>query len=246
MSLHREIARQGEFLFRHRSVLPLLTLPLFAGGFRSYEYVQGSHAKTEMWQLACLAISLVGVGVRAWTAGFLPTGTSGRNTCEQVADRLNVTGPYSVSRHPLYLGNGFIWLGVALLFRTWWMPLVVTTSFALYYERIMYAEESFLRDKFGAAFDEWAARTPGFFPDLRRWRRSDLAFSWRTALRREYTAAVAVAAVFLAFDVVGETVVVGRPQVDRRWLITVVAVVAFYVVVRAVERRTRLLHVPGR
>ena len=41
--------------------------------------------------------------------------------------------------------------------------------FWLYYERIMLAEEEFLRARYGKAFDDWAARTPAFLPNFRHW-----------------------------------------------------------------------------
>ena len=62
---------------------------------------------------------------------------------------LNTSGLYSVVRHPLYLGNYLMWLGVALFSRTWWAPVIVSLVFWLYYERIMFAEEEFLRRQFG-------------------------------------------------------------------------------------------------
>ena len=49
---------------------------------------------------------------RAWAIGTTPAGTSGRNTKEQVAEVLNSTGIYSIVRHPLYVGNYFMWIGI--------------------------------------------------------------------------------------------------------------------------------------
>lgn len=64
------------------------------------------------WAWSCIAVSLFGLLIRAVTIGFTPKGTSGRNTKEgQVAEVLNTKGIYSVVRHPLYLGNYFMWLG---------------------------------------------------------------------------------------------------------------------------------------
>ncbi|MGC9453013.1 MAG: methyltransferase family protein, partial [Oceanipulchritudo sp.] len=51
-------------------------------------------------------------------------GTSGRNTKQQVAYSLNTTGFYSVVRNPLYLGNFFMYLGIALFTHHWWLVLV--------------------------------------------------------------------------------------------------------------------------
>ena len=53
--------------------------------------------------------------IRIYTVGTTPAGTSGRNRDKQIAEKLNKTGVYSIIRHPLYLGNLLIWLGVAFL-----------------------------------------------------------------------------------------------------------------------------------
>ena len=72
--------------------------------------------------------------------------TSGRNTSEgQVADTINQTGMYSMVRHPLYVGNFIMWLGIALFTASIWFVLLFIAVYWLYYERIMYAEEQFMR-----------------------------------------------------------------------------------------------------
>ncbi|MBW6498500.1 MAG: DUF1295 domain-containing protein [Bacteroidales bacterium] len=63
----------------------------------------------------CLFFCLLGFGIRIYIVGHTPKNTSGRNTSGQLADELNTTGVYSVVRHPLYLGNFFMWLGMAVI-----------------------------------------------------------------------------------------------------------------------------------
>ena len=100
-----------------------------------------------------------GLAIRAYTVGHAPRGTSGRNTMVQRADMLNTTGSYSLARHPLYLGNYLMWLGIVFFVGVWWLAIICTPVFWIYCERIMYAEEAFLGDRFGRNFHEWAART---------------------------------------------------------------------------------------
>ena len=52
--------------------------------------------------------------------------TSGRSTKEQVADALNTKGIYSTVRHPLYLGNYFMWIGIVMFTYNIWFVLVVS------------------------------------------------------------------------------------------------------------------------
>ena len=96
--------------------------------------------------------------------GFVPKDTSQRNTGRPQAAALNTTGLYSLVRHPLYVGNYLMWLGVALFTGAWWAPVIVSLVFWLYYERIMFAEEEFLRRRFGGDYTAWASTVPAFLP----------------------------------------------------------------------------------
>jgi len=75
--------------------------------------------------------------------GYAPRGTSGRHTLRQEAKRLNSSGMYSLLRHPLYLGNALMWLGISLFVHVWWVVVISMLIFWIYYERIMFAEEEF-------------------------------------------------------------------------------------------------------
>jgi len=83
----------------------------------------------------------LGLFIRAYAVGHTPANTSGRNTKEQLADELNTTGIYSMVRHPLYLGNFFMWLGAAVLTKNGWFIVAFILLYWIYYERIMFAEE---------------------------------------------------------------------------------------------------------
>ncbi len=186
MALREQWEQSGNWLFRYRSYLPLALLPLFALTFALSNDLPNALVHTPLWELGCLSISLLGLAFRAWVVGQVPPGTSGRNTQQQVAAVLNTTGPYSIVRHPLYLANFFTMLGVALWTTLWWFALLFTALFWLYYERIMFAEEEFLRRKFGKAFEQWAQQTPAIIPNFRQYRPAIHPFSVRKVLRQEY------------------------------------------------------------
>lgn len=246
MTLRHRWERSGNWLFRHRSYLPLAPLALALLCMRAFHYPGGSRAAARDWELFCLAVAGVGLAVRGWTIGHTPRGTSGRNTCGQIAETLNTTGPYSVVRHPLYVGNFLIWMGIAMFVRSGWLLLVVSLFFWLCYERIMFAEEEFLRARFGAAFEEWAARTPAFLPAPRRWKPPPLPFSLRNAVRREYSALFGIIATFSLLEAVGDLVARGRVDPGALWPVLFPLGLAVYLLLRTLKRRTRLLHVEGR
>jgi protein-S-isoprenylcysteine O-methyltransferase Ste14 len=244
--LRDEFRKSGEWLFRRRSYLPLLLIVLFPAAFADYRYPFDSSFGARVWELCCLGVSLVGEGVRVLTVGFAPAGTSGRNTLGQVAEVLNTTGAYSLVRHPLYLGNFLIWLGITLVPRVWWFSLLVTLIWWLYYERIMFAEEEFLQEKFGDAFRDWAGRTPALIPKLSNWRKPALPFSLKSVIRREYSTCFAIIAVYTALAGIGEIVVYGRPGIHRMWLVIFSISLVLYLAVRIIKKNTAWLHAAGR
>lgn len=247
MTLREELERSGNWLFRWRSYLPvLMILPevLAVNDFHGGRYAE---AGIDPWGLACLGISLVGLSIRIVTVGYVPKGTSGRNTREgQVAESLNTTGMYSLVRHPLYLGNFISWLGISLYPQHWWLCVIFVLAFWLYYERIVFAEEEFLYRKFGRRWLEWAQQTPTFIPRLWGWKPPELPFSLRTVLRREYSGLLSVVGCFYGLELYSHAVAQHRLVVHPVWTTIFVATVLVYLTLRTLKKTTSLLAVEGR
>ena len=246
MGLKREFENQGNWLFRWRSYFPALFLPLVLLAFVGYHYPFGSYQLHEQWESMCLAISVLGLAIRAGTIAYTPADTSGRNTKEQVAASLNTTGIYSLVRHPLYLGNYLIVLGAILAPGVWWLPVVFTLAFWLYYERIMFAEEKFLRNKFGEEFTSWAAATPAFVPRLTGWRPNRLPGCWKNVLKREYTALMMLVLLHTGMEFVEHLVIDRRVVYEPFWVAFLIIGTLTYLALRALKRHTSLLNSAGR
>lgn len=253
MLLKDRFVAHGSFLFRWRSYLPLLLLLPVLLAIPDSGHLErwfGERAE-DAWRVFCVFIAFTGLAVRVATVGFVPAGTSGRHTQTQCARVLNTTGLYSVVRNPLYLGNLITIFGLALSVEVWWLVLVVGACALLYYERVIYAEESYLHAKFGAAYEAWAARTPALVPDLRRWRRPELPFSVRSALRREYHGfyliVVATVLIELVADMIGEgRSFSGWVREDYGWIVFLALGSIIYLALRVIRKRTTWLVVPGR
>jgi protein-S-isoprenylcysteine O-methyltransferase Ste14 len=213
-----EMRKQGIWLFRWRSFLPFVIVPLFIVSLRKYTYPVGSHLLDRFWEFFCFAISLLGLAIRIYTVGYVPKGTSGRGTRILKAQELNTTGIYSIVRHPLYLGNFVIWIGIVLAARSILLAIFCFSAFYLYYIRIIIAEEAFLSEKFGKNFTQWADKTPMLFPKFKLWRKSAQPFSWQVVLSREYTGFFVITASFLAIEMVGDRFYEGKWQLDWLWL----------------------------
>ena len=232
----------GDTLFRHRSWLPLLLIPIVLLSFLGRRDPFSSHTAGLIWELGCFAIVLVGVALRVVTTGTSPRGTSGRNTREQKAATLNTTGPYSIVRHPLYVANFLIALGVSLFPRAWCLPIIVSLATVLYYERIAAREEEFLDARFGAAFRRWADAVPAVVPSFRAWRPPAQRFDGRRALEREFYVVSEVAVAFFVLDVLGDYAAHGRLELDPVWTTVAALGVALFVVMwtrKKLRRRSR-------
>ena len=179
MALIHSFEKSGNKLFRYRGQIPMILFILSAPAIYFTDYSLFFENENYRWILLITSalISLSGQVIRAIAIGTSSKHTSGRNTKEQVAEALNTTGIYSTLRHPLYLGNYFMWIGIVLYVGNIYFFLVVSLLFWLYYERIMFAEERFLERKFGDSYMNWSLKVPAFIPSFKNYEKNDIPFS---------------------------------------------------------------------
>lgn len=110
-------------------------------------------------------------------------------------EELTVTGPYSHTRNPLYLGSLILAVGFALASRSWIVAAVILGLFFFIYLPVIRGEEVFLRQQF-PRFDDYASNVPRLFPRLTSYRPGEGSFSLDLYRKhREYNAALGAAAV---------------------------------------------------
>jgi protein-S-isoprenylcysteine O-methyltransferase Ste14 len=245
------MVRHGQVSFRNRGLFALILLPPYALALKQSDWLpqQWGDRSHAAWHTICLVVSLSGLALRVLTAGTVPRRTSGRNKAKgQVADSLNTTGVYSVLRNPLYVANFLTVLGVLMLPAVWWMVVLGSCLYWMWYERIILAEESFLRGKFGAEYEAWAQRTPALLPSFRHYRSPSLPFSVKTAIKREYLTLTSLTFWFLLASN-AESLVARRPGAlfhEFEAIILGSFVLLACLVIRILRQHTRLLHVAGR
>ena len=102
------------------------------------------------------SLALLGVLLRGWAAGHLSK--------EEV---LCTSGPYALTRNPLYLGS--FWIGTGFTVSGGHILFVVLflLFFGWIYVRTMRCEEAILRANFGEAFERWRRDVPLFLPKVR-------------------------------------------------------------------------------
>lgn len=245
MPLKENFESTGNFLFKWRSFLPLLTIGLFLVAMKYSSHPQGKHYPGLLWEGICFAVSLFGLAIRVFTVGFVPKGTSGRTTNKPRASSLNTTGMYSIIRHPLYTGNFFIWLGVSMFPRSLVLVIALILLFSLYYWLIILAEEKILREKFGNTFVEWAHRTPLLFPRFRNWQKAALPFSLKTVLKREHTTFFAIIAIFTCLEIGEDSFYPGKLEFDPVWVSIFLTGLCSYIILLTLKKKG-FLDVEGR
>ena len=213
-----QIAATGDVLFRWRSYLPLLLLPVFIASLADSRV-----HPPPVWEAGCFVVSLLGLAVRGFVVGTAPAGTSERGTRRPAAAVLNTSGAYSIVRHPLYLANALIFFGASLLPAAWYLPIIVVLAGLLYYERIAAREEAFLLQRFGSQFTDWAAEVPAMVPRLSRYRPPATAFNLRKVITQECHGLFAIGAAFFVLDTIGRSLEARAFSVDHRWLTVFVA-----------------------
>ncbi len=248
MALREEFEKQGDWLFRKRSYLPVIILPLLILAIKDESIIREHFGIvfSNVYELSCILISSLGLIIRAITIGFTPKGTSGRNTGNQRADELNTKGIYSVVRHPLYLGNFLMFFGVFLFMKTWWLVLIAVAYTWIYYERIMYREEEFLRGKFGDNYVKWSSTVPAIIPNFKNWQKSDLNFSLKNILKREYSGFLGIIMSFSLLKLTINYFDRGYLYLSKTWLLFLICGVSFALLLRTLKKKTKILHVTGR
>ncbi|MFO1376730.1 MAG: isoprenylcysteine carboxylmethyltransferase family protein [Steroidobacteraceae bacterium] len=153
------LVKHGDFWFRHRgALLPIsIVLLLIPSPALAPDPLPVG--------LAGLGIAVAGQLIRCGTIGLVYIIRGGKDH-KVHAETLVTQGLYNHVRNPMYLGNFFLIAGFALASNRW-LFLIAGTAIALYVHRaIVAAEEHFLRDRFGAPFDDYCARVPRFLPRL--------------------------------------------------------------------------------
>lgn len=248
MTLQNYCIKSGNWLFRYRSYIPVVVLFFGFVMFTRIElhpelsFVKNTRLELP-FEILCLAVSLSGLLIRAIIVGYTPRNTSGRNVHTQVADKLNTSGLYSVMRHPLYAANFIIWLGIALLTENLWFIISFMLFYVLYYERIIYAEEQFLHEKFGDEFIRWANLTPAIVPALKRFRAASQRFNWKKVLKKEKSGLMAIFAIFSAYDLLG-AIINNFHEFHQFLLLAFIFSLFCYLVIKFLSNYTNFLHEP--
>lgn len=177
------MVRIGHFFFRYRTAIsPFLLLLLL---------LPGKSVLADPFAAAVigLIVAMCGQVVRATTIGFDYIVRGGRNR-RVYADTLVTEGLFRHVRNPMYVGKFFMVLGAGFAANRWPALISICAAYAFMYHAVVLAEEEYLRQKFGPAFDQYCGRTPRWLPRLsglpETLARSK--FDWVRVIAKEYSA----------------------------------------------------------
>ncbi len=177
------MVKLGNLLFHNRNWLfPLFYVILFIPSREVF-----NDPVTAM--LIGFGIATVGQLIRIITIGLVYIVRGGRNR-RVYADDLVTTGIFSHCRNPLYVGNILILVGLGVASNSLIFMAIATPLFLFFYQAIVRAEENFLRNKFGEAFNEYCSRVNRWVPAFAGLGKtlSSMEFKWKRVVIREYTA----------------------------------------------------------
>ena len=78
------------------------------------------------------------------------------------ANALVVSGPYRVTRNPMYVAMALLTAGTGLWLNTWWVLGLLPLAIAAIDRMVITREEAYLRRRFGAEYEAFTRR-------VRRW-----------------------------------------------------------------------------
>jgi protein-S-isoprenylcysteine O-methyltransferase Ste14 len=188
----------GEWLFRHRTALPLPIAAVILG------LRVGQAPASAVLVAGGVAVTVAGELIRLW--GVRHIGAISRTRSHRLGP-LVATGPFALIRNPLYVGNILIWVGFALSARLVWLAPLIVLLLGAEYHAIVRWEESLLVSRLGDSYRDYAARVPRWLPAFNRGARGDRrekvfsansavsaveGFSWRETLFSERGTLVAI------------------------------------------------------
>jgi len=187
-------ARVGAWLFRARGWIPVPFLVATA-----------ALADGPSWTTAVgLLLVGVGLGIRVWSVAHI--GPSSRTRTAEVK-KLIYTGPYELSRNPLYVGNLVLYVALGLLAGAPGWGAVLFVSMVVHYNLIIRWEEWNLEQRLGEVYRSYRNRVPRWIgssaPVHAATPRESADIRWPRAWRSERSTLVAVGVVVATIIVWG-------------------------------------------
>lgn len=197
----------GNFFFKHRNqAFPVILVLLYFFGkapsdslFDNIDYERAKDAFAIM-------VTLSGLLVRSIVIGFAYIKRGGLNK-KIYADKLVIEGIFAICRNPLYLGNILIYLGIFLMHGGLFVIFAGMALFLFIYQSIIFAEEAYLTNKFGADYVEYCRNVPRWIPRISKFKEAttNMEFDLKRVIYKDYST-IAVSLIALTATEIYEVV----------------------------------------
>lgn len=142
----------GELFFKYRDYTPLPLIALLI------VFCQVSVASAVLGMLLVFGGELI----RIYSVAFI--GSISRTRKNRTGGKLIQEGPFGYVRNPLYVGNFFITMGVAVFGGNLWVMAIAAVMFSVQYYYIVQYEENLLLETFGDEYVAFCNQVPAWFP----------------------------------------------------------------------------------
>jgi protein-S-isoprenylcysteine O-methyltransferase Ste14 len=121
-----------------------------------------------------LFMVILGESIRFW--GVCWAGSETRTTGGVGGTFLVISGPFGLTRNPLYVGNILMYCGFGVMSYALFPYLLIGAFlfFALQYHLIVSEEEEYLRNTYKEQYAEYTKNVPRFFPRFTQYKNSAL------------------------------------------------------------------------
>lgn len=144
-------------LARYQKMRRLSLAVLLLGALILLLFIESSLSEEGHDMVEAIGVGLIVVGIvgRMWCTLYI----GGRKSAEIV-----VTGPYSVTRNPLYVFSSIAAAGVGAQAGSATLAILFLLGCAAAFHIVIVREESFLKEEFGPAYARYLATVPRFLP----------------------------------------------------------------------------------
>jgi protein-S-isoprenylcysteine O-methyltransferase Ste14 len=155
---------------------------------------------------------IAGLCIRLWANGYAIK-----------TEKLTVSGPYSLLRHPLYLGTMLIAIGFSIMLRTSYAGILFIIAMAIVYYRTIKNEERALTERYKEAYLDYKAKVPAILPTIFPYKTGE---KWHFSFARvienhEYKLFIWVVNITIIFRLKGYFIIDREPMDTKKWLLII-------------------------
>ncbi|MDP2924655.1 MAG: isoprenylcysteine carboxylmethyltransferase family protein [Candidatus Omnitrophota bacterium] len=138
-------------------------------------------------------------------------------------ERLTVSGPYSLIRHPLYLGTMLIAIGFSIMLRTSYIGALFIIVMAIVYYRTIKNEERALTERYKEAYLDYKAKVPAILPTIFPYKTGE---KWHFSFARvienhEYKLFIWIINITIIFRLKGYFIIEHESMDIKKWVLII-------------------------